>query len=99
MIFGKVQVQFLNRTHNLEFRIRILQKISDPCVSGSGSGSTTLAFCKPIALNSSWVESKTSASGGWIYSCQSAHKQELPLIKVPHIAHIVAIKLNVVYTK
>jgi hypothetical protein len=38
MIFGKVQVQFRSRIHNLEFRS--LQKVSDPC--GSGSGSTTL---------------------------------------------------------
>jgi hypothetical protein len=36
MNFGKVQIQF--RIHNLEFRVRILQKVSDPC----GSGSTTL---------------------------------------------------------
>jgi hypothetical protein len=42
MNFVKVQVQFRirSRIHNLEFRIRfrILQKVSDPC----GSGSTTL---------------------------------------------------------
>jgi hypothetical protein len=42
MIFGKVQVQFRIqiRIHNLELRIRILKKVSDPY----GSGSTTLVY-------------------------------------------------------
>jgi hypothetical protein len=44
MNFGKVQVQLRIRSwiriHNLGFRIRILQKVSDPC----GSGSTTLLY-------------------------------------------------------
>jgi hypothetical protein len=40
MIFIKIEVQFRIRIriHNLELRIRILQKVSDPC----GSGSTLL---------------------------------------------------------
>jgi hypothetical protein len=50
MIFGKVQVQFRTRSrvHNLEFRIRILQEISDPC----GSGSTTLGLCSSVSTGS-----------------------------------------------
>jgi hypothetical protein len=40
MIFSKIQVQFRIRIHNLELRIRILQKVSDPY----GSGSTTLVI-------------------------------------------------------
>jgi hypothetical protein len=42
MIFSKIYVQFWIRIgiHNLELRIRILQKVSDPY--GSGSGSTTV---------------------------------------------------------
>jgi hypothetical protein len=39
MIFSKIYVQF---------RIRILQKVSDPCGSGSGSGSTTLLSSIPV---------------------------------------------------
>jgi hypothetical protein len=41
MIFNYIQVQFRIRILNLELRIRILQKVSDP--SGSESGSTTLS--------------------------------------------------------
>jgi hypothetical protein len=46
MIFSKIQVQFWIgiRMHNLELRIRILQKVSNPY----GSGSTTLATVKVI---------------------------------------------------
>jgi hypothetical protein len=38
MIFEYVKVQFRSRIYNLEFRIRILQVVSDPC----GTGSTIL---------------------------------------------------------
>jgi hypothetical protein len=34
MIFSTIQVQFRIRIHNLELRIRILQKVSDPYGSG-----------------------------------------------------------------
>jgi hypothetical protein len=35
VIFDKVQVQLWIQIHNHEFRIRIKQKVSDPCESGS----------------------------------------------------------------
>jgi hypothetical protein len=45
MVFMHVSIQFWTltriRIRNLEFRIRIRQKVPDPC----GSGSTTLLFC------------------------------------------------------
>jgi hypothetical protein len=48
IMFGCVQVQYRiksrSRVHNLEFRIRILQKGSDPC--GSGSATLYWTFCK-----------------------------------------------------
>jgi hypothetical protein len=46
MIFRKIWFQFLIRIRinnlKLGIQIRILQKVLDPCGSGSGSGSTTL---------------------------------------------------------
>jgi hypothetical protein len=45
------QAQF--RIHTLKFRIRIHQKVSDPCGSGSGSGFTTLLILKAIWIGTS----------------------------------------------
>jgi hypothetical protein len=59
MIFVKVQVQFRIRIHYLEFRIRIPQKVSDPC----GSGSTTLTETILSKVNPIIVEFVIAAFG------------------------------------
>jgi hypothetical protein len=44
MIFSKIQVQFRIRIHNLELRIWILQKVSDPYGSESKTLICTYVF-------------------------------------------------------